>query len=111
MWQGWINGILGLWVIVSAFVVAGSKTGNMANDLIAGIVLLVLGLWAGANHKSWQEWVIAIVGAWMIFAGIWFPSSYGGNMANDLIAGIIVAIAGFWSVLASAPGPRKVQQG
>ena len=109
MWQGWINGIGGVWLIVSAFIVAGSKTGDLTNGLITGIVLLVLGLWAGVSHKSWQEWIIAIVGAWMIVAGFWFPASYSGNMANNIIAGIVVVIAGLWSSIVSAPGKEQHQ--
>ncbi len=102
MWQGWINGILGLWLIVAAFVIAGSKTGNLINGLITGIVLLVLGLWAAVHHKNWQDWVVSVVGAWMIVAGFWFPSSYGGNVANDIIAGVVVAVAAFWPGLSWA---------
>ena len=96
MWQAWINGIVGLWLIVAAFVIAGSKTGKLINCLLTGIVLLILGLWAAVRHKSWQNWIVAVVGAWMIVAGFWFPSSYGGNVANNIAAGVVVAIASFW---------------
>ena len=96
MWQKWTSGSFGLWFLVSAFIFAGSKTGDLTNDLICGIVLVVLGLWAAARRKIWQNWLIGLVGVWMIVAGFWFPSSYGGNVANNLIAGLIVAIAGFW---------------
>ena len=80
----------------------------MANGLITGIVLLILGLWAGASHKNWQEWIVAIIGAWMIVAGFWFPASYGGNVANNIIAGILVVAAGLWSGFTS-PVPKGQQ--
>ncbi len=107
MWQGWISGILGLWLLVSAFTVAGNKTGDLTNDLILGIVFLILGIWAGIIHKSWQSWVVAVIGTWMVIAGLWFPASYGGNLANDLIMGAVVAIAGFWSTKSSVVIPRE----
>jgi len=103
MWQAWINGIIGLWLIVASFTIAGSSTGNLANNLIAGIILLALGLWAAVANKSWQNWIIAIIGAWMIVAGFWFPASHGGNVANYLIAGALVAVAGFWAGISKAP--------
>ncbi|MBW1707156.1 MAG: SPW repeat protein [Deltaproteobacteria bacterium] len=109
MWQGWVSGIGGLWLIVSAFILAGNSTGDLANDLITGIILLVLGLWAGVSRRSWQEWIVAVLGAWMIVAGFWFPASYGGNMANNIIVGILVVIAGLWSGFTSAV-PKGQQQ-
>ena len=44
MWQAWINAILGLWFIVAAFTIAGSKTANITNGLITGIVLVIVGI-------------------------------------------------------------------
>jgi len=96
MWQGWINGILGVWLIVAAFVITGSHTGNQINGVIAGIVFLVLGLWAAIRRKIWNDWLVAIVGIWMFVAGFWFPFSYWGNLVNDLLAGVVVAIVSFW---------------
>lgn len=96
MWQKWVSGIFGLWFVASAFIFAGNRTGDLTNDLICGIVLLVLGLWGAAVRRVWQNWLIGLMGLWMIVAGFWFPSSYGGNVANNLIAGLIVALAGFW---------------
>ena len=107
MWQGWINGILGLWLIVAAFTIAGSKAANLANGLIAGIILLVLGLWAAVSYKGWQSLVVAVIGAWVIVAGLWFPSSYVATVANDIIAGVVVAIAGIWAGFSRAFRPKE----
>ena len=90
MWQGWINAILGLWFIVAAFTIAGSKAANLANGLIAGIILLVLGLWVAVSYKGWQNLVVAIIGAWMIVSGLWFPSSYVATVANGIVAGAVM---------------------
>jgi len=95
MWQGWVNGILGLWLIVASFTVTGSKTYNLMNGLITGVVLLVLGIWGAVSHRCWQGYAIAAIGAWMIVAGIWFPANYMGNVANDIIAGMAVAVVSF----------------
>jgi hypothetical protein len=96
MWQGWINGILGLWLIVAAFVITGSQTGNQVNGIIVGIVLWVLGLWAAIRRKSWHDWLVTFIGLWIFIAAFWFPSSHWGNVVNDLAAGVVVAIVSFW---------------
>jgi membrane-bound ClpP family serine protease len=107
MWQAWINAILGLWLIVASFTIAGSKAANLANGLIAGIILLVLGLWAAVSYKGWQSLVVAVIGAWVIVAGLWFPSSYVATVANDIIAGVVVAIAGIWAGFSRAFRPKE----
>ena len=96
MWQRWINGVLGLWLIVAAFVIAGSKTGNMINGMIIGIVLLVLGIWATIRGKSWNDWLVTFIGLWIFIAAFWIPSSYWGNVVNNIAGGVVVAIASFW---------------
>lgn len=107
MWQAWINAILGLWLIVASFTIAGSKAANLANGLIAGIILLVLGLWAAVSYKGWQSLVVAVIGAWMIVAGLWFPSSHVGTVVNDIVAGAVVAVAGFWAGFSRAFRPKE----
>ncbi len=48
MWQDWVNGILGLWVILIPFVGADSVTVLV----ITGIVIAVLGFWAASAGKK-----------------------------------------------------------
>jgi hypothetical protein len=33
MWQAWINAIIGLWFIVAAFILAGSRAANITTTL------------------------------------------------------------------------------
>ena len=49
MWQQWVNGILGLWVIVVAFL---GFTGNtlMWTLVITGVVVAILGFWGAYEH-------------------------------------------------------------
>jgi len=95
MWQGWVNGILGLWLIVASFTITGSKTGNCLNGLITGAVLIILGLWGAVSHRCWQGCAVAAIGAWMVVAGIWFPANYMGTVANDIAAGVAIAMISF----------------
>jgi len=94
-WQAWTIAILGLWLIVAAFLNFGS-TGNLWNDLIVGLVVLILGFGI-LKQKPWQAWVAIILGLWMVLVGLFIPSlridqSY---LWNDLIGGVLIAVAGF----------------
>jgi len=52
-WQGWTAGILGVWLIISAFTPAlQTHTGNMWNDSIVGILLMIAGFGAYKSHKE-----------------------------------------------------------
>ncbi len=54
MWQQWINGILGLWTLVLAFMgLAGSTlTWTLA---ITGAVIAILGFWGASAHNSMMD--------------------------------------------------------
>ena len=43
----WINAVLGLWLIIAPFILSYSSAATaMWNDIIIGLVVLVLGAWA-----------------------------------------------------------------
>ena len=111
MWQAWINAILGLWFIVASFTIAGSKTANMTNGLITGIVLVILGIWAAVSYKGWKNWVVAIIGVWMVVSGFWFPASYVATVGNDIIGGAVIILLSLWAWAGSsrAPQPKEAQ--
>ncbi len=94
MWQAWTTGILGLWLIVAAFLKLG-PTGVLWDNLIVGIIVAIAGF-AMVKVKSWQGWTAGILGLWLIVAAF-IPSlrAYTPNLWDDLIVGILVAIAGF----------------
>lgn len=51
MWQQWINGILGLWVIVVPFL--GLTDVQLSWTLsISGLAIAILGFWGAAEHGT-----------------------------------------------------------
>ena len=47
MWQNWIIGILGIWLIISSFTIHG----NLMNELIVGISVAILGFWVAIQRQ------------------------------------------------------------
>lgn len=45
MWQAWITGILGVWLIIASFTISG----NTMNQLIVGVAVAVLGFWSAVR--------------------------------------------------------------
>jgi hypothetical protein len=106
MWQAWINAIIGLWFIVVAFTFVGSETFNTTNGLITGLILLVLGIWAAVKYRGWKNWIVAILGVWMIVSGFWFPSIYVATVGNDIVAGAVIIILSLWAWAGSSEVPK-----
>ena len=45
--MSWINAVLGLWLVLAPFILSySSVTGAMVNDIIVGVVVVILGAWA-----------------------------------------------------------------
>ena len=57
MWQAKVNGILGIWLIIAAFI-KSNPTFGLWNNLIVGIVVVIITLTYTPLLRSWQEWVV-----------------------------------------------------
>lgn len=44
MWQNWVIGILGTWLIIASFTI-----NNNLNELIVGIAIAILGFWTAVQ--------------------------------------------------------------
>ena len=45
MWQIWVIGLLGIWLIVASFTI----NGNILNELIVGMAIAILGFWTAVQ--------------------------------------------------------------
>ncbi len=53
MWQLWLSGIIGLWVLISPWVYGfASNTGALWNSIIFGLIILILSIWASCAGKQ-----------------------------------------------------------
>jgi len=50
MWQQWINGILGLWIILLTFLDLSVETMSSL-VIITGVVIAFLGFWGAATSR------------------------------------------------------------
>lgn len=98
--KAWTNGILGTWLFIAAFL-NFSPTGNMWDNLIVGIIVAILGF-AMVKEKAWQGWTAGIVSVWLVIAAF-VPSLQltTANMWNDVISGLLIAIAGYGAIESS----------
>ncbi len=57
----------------------------------------------------WQNWINALVGAWLVIASLLNMSAATMEM-NLLVGGAAVAILGIWSLLESSAGEMHSMQ-
>jgi len=94
-----INVVLGLWLIIAAFVVAVSEEAYW-NDLLVGIVVLILAatrLSKPIEGTKPASWVNAAIGVWLIAAPFILGYTADQEMWNDIIVGVLILVFGAWS--------------
>jgi hypothetical protein len=93
MVNAWIIGLFGIWMVIAPFF-SMSLSWNAWNDGIVGIIVAVLGFSMASDHV-WQRVLAGIVGLWLLVSGFVPALRLGqGLTTNDLIAGILLVIAG-----------------
>jgi hypothetical protein len=96
-WARYLNMLLALWLIVSAF--AWRHTPQAQSEAWAiGALVFVCSLWALLNPAV--RWLNALCGVWLFFTAISIPALSRASPINDAI----VAIAIF--LLSWVPGER-----
>jgi hypothetical protein len=99
-WQDPINLILGLWVLISPWVLAYTASSNATgNAVVVGILVAVAGLLATTQWQMWEEWAELVLGIWLIISP-WVLgfSDVKSATYNDVILGIVIAVLGAWSL-------------
>lgn len=112
MWNAWIVGLLGIWMVIAPFLTM-PVNGNTWNDWAIGVITIALGLSLDAEH-AWQKIVTVLLGIWMLLSGFLPVLSAGrGLQVNDVAVGVLLIIVGLSAVggahhIESAP-PHQVR--
>lgn len=53
-WQHWVNGILGLWLIIASYLYVPSGAGRVVL-FITGLIVAILGFWGGASEPDYSS--------------------------------------------------------
>ncbi len=93
-WQDWANLILGLWLVLSPWLLGFSGTpAAMWNALIIGVVVGLMALLHLRDGPMWEEWVNVVLGVWLILSP-WILgfSGMANAMWNAVIVGLLVGV-------------------
>ncbi len=99
-WQDPVNLILGLWMIISPWVLGyESEAAATSNAVILGIVIAVLAALELFTVTAWEEWGNFVLGLWLVISP-WVLGfrSVSSAMSNDVVIGIVVAVLAIWAL-------------
>ena len=99
----WLVALAGLWEVLAPFILGYSVTPTaLWNAIIAGVVLIILGVWTALNedtgaHKT-LDWVNIGVGMWLIVSPFILDyTAVAAALWNDIIVGAVVIVLAAWA--------------
>jgi hypothetical protein len=103
-WQDVITLIIGLWIIASAFFLGPTLAEGEAfpmsgwNFLATGAVAVILGGAALFSFQKWEEWLTALVGAWLVLSPWVLGYATETTLVwNAIVSGGILVVMGLWT--------------
>jgi hypothetical protein len=108
-WQDTVNVVLGLWLIVSPWVLGYAvQTTPAWNAYVLGVVIAVAAVAALVSFHAWEEWVNVALGAWLVVSP-WILGFAASTTAlwNQIVVGIIVGGLALWSAMATHDRPVR----
>ncbi|MCS6945356.1 MAG: SPW repeat protein [Sutterellaceae bacterium] len=99
-WQDPVNLVLGVWLIVSPWLLSyASEAAATWNAAILGVLISAAAIWALFRVFAWQQWANVAFGLWLIVSP-WLLG-FGGVAAalyNAVIVGLVVAVLALWAL-------------
>jgi hypothetical protein len=100
-WQDWVELLLGVWLIVSPWVVgfADVEVARL-NALVLGIAIVAYSLIELGVPKAWEEWVSAAMGLWLVVSP--FVLNFSQQAAatwNAIAVGALLLVFALWALV------------
>jgi hypothetical protein len=104
-WQDAANLVLGLWLLVSPWVLGYMAESWPAwNAHVVGVIIAVAAVAALIAFQKWEEWVNAALAAWLIVSPYLLGfASLQAALWNQLVVGVLVGLLAIWAAV-TLPG-------
>jgi thiol:disulfide interchange protein len=51
-WMNWVSALLGVWILITSFLIASIGIAGMWNNLIIGVITVFLGIWGAISMSA-----------------------------------------------------------
>lgn len=104
--RSWVNVVLGIWVLISPFVLTFPSQRMVWNNVATGIVVGIFAiLRLSARSQSGWSWINVLLGIWLILSPFVLGFVHGAALWNNVIVGIIIAALALSNVSSKMPRP------
>jgi hypothetical protein len=100
-WPRWVNFLIGIWLIISAFAWQHSA-GARANTWILGALIAIASIWA--LFMPGARFLNTIFAIWLFFATLVVYQASSATVWNNLIAALVVFVL---SLIPSSPAGAR----
>jgi hypothetical protein len=100
--------VVGLWLIAAPLTFGYTGQLTILNDIISGIILIVLAYFSLRPYNLWAQWLIIFTGLWFFIAPIVFWANEGAAYLNDTLIAIVLVTLGI--IVPEQPGIKLFEQ-
>jgi uncharacterized membrane protein YGL010W len=92
----WVNGALGVWLVIAAFALPHASGAAITEDVVAGSLVALASVWAARAYRPTvsliASWTVALTGLWILCA----PFVLGYERArpaviDEIVVGVAIA--------------------
>ena len=88
--SGWVNVLLGIWVIVSPFVLEYTAPRVIWSNVVAGAIVLIIALLRTVVRQPGWSWINVLLAIWIIISPFVLGFLSAAEMWNNIALGIII---------------------
>ena len=99
-WQDPVNAVLGIWLVLSPWILGfQAEQTPMMNAVIVGVALAAAALGAVFVPRAWEEWTEVVLGLWLVVSP-WVLGFASNTVAvrNAVVAGVAITVLALWTL-------------
>lgn len=107
-WEDWCDWALGLWLLLSPWVLLFEKDATATRvAVMVGFLVVVTEAVTLSYYRVWEEWINVALGAWLAVSPWLLPITSPAAKMNFVITGILIAGLALYEVWEVSWQPNK----
>jgi hypothetical protein len=99
-WEDWCNWLLGIWLCISPWALRFDLEPTATRTAaISGILIILAEVMTLSVYRTWEQWINAILGAWLVICPWLLDISSSAVRANLVVVGLLVLALAFYEIL------------
>lgn len=92
LWTRFVMFCIGFWLIVTPETFAQNSALVSANDIVCGLLIMIISLMALAPNRLWAPWTLCAIGVWLQLSPLFFWAPTAVGYINDTSSGALLIL-------------------